>query len=175
MKAGGRTRVLKLAWIALVFAGLVAGGCGSADAQRGGLPPIGTPMPVPDFHFADPTRDARYWQLQGDAERAEAVFREAAFAAIRALAAPGPQPGSPEWQQARTLVERALLARRPARDAINALIFYLRRERPQLTAAEAEEADNIIRVHEEWVLASSDRLVDLFAHLAGVRIGQWPP
>lgn len=163
----------------IVFASTVVAygfGAGSDTYAQGVLqgyvPP---PIARTDFHFSDRARDARYWQLHGEVERTMAAFMQVAFAAGDAVAVPGPQPGSPAWLAARTQIERALLARRPAREALNALIFYLRRERPQLTAEEAEEADNIIRVHEETLLATSDHLVDLFARLAGVRVDHWPP
>jgi hypothetical protein len=176
MKNGpGHMNVWKVAVVSLAIAGIQADGGGTAHATAEPRAPAASPILYPDFHFSDRARDARYWQLQGVVERRMAAFSQVAFAAGHAVAVPGPQPGSPAWLGARTLVERALLVRRPARDALNALIFYLRRERPHLTAEEAEEASNIIRVHEESLLATSDRLVDLFARLSGVRPGQWPP
>jgi hypothetical protein len=165
----------KIVTVSLAVAGVFAANQGTAAAQQGRQSPASIPLVFPDFHFSDRARDARYWQLKGDVERTMAAFRQVAFAAGDAVPVPGPRPGSPAWLGARTLVERALIARRPARDALNTLIFFLRHERPRLTPEEAEEAYNIIRVHEETLLATSDRLVDLFARLAGVRPGQWPP
>jgi len=161
--------------VSLAATVIFAVGPGTADAQQGQQVPLAVPRLLPDFHFSDRARDAHYWQLLADVERTMATFREVAFAAGDAVTVPGPPPGSPSWLAARTQVERALLARRPARDALNNLINFLRHERPQLNAEEAEAAYDIIRVQEEALLATSDRLVDLFARLAGVRPGQWPP
>jgi hypothetical protein len=144
-------------------------------AQERRPPPVATPFAQPDFHFSDPARDTRYWQLYADMDRTLAAFREARFAAMRAVAVPGPRPGSPEWFAARAQVEHAIRMRRPARDALEALITFLRRERPRLTAEEAEAAYDIIRVNEMMLVATSDALVDLLGMLAGLRMDRWPP
>ncbi|HMG46363.1 MAG TPA: hypothetical protein VK614_02740 [Allosphingosinicella sp.] len=110
-----------------------------------------------------------------------AVFRQSANAASRAIfsevARPSmpAQPGTPAWLQARAAVEQAIRDRRPARDALNALIYFVTRERLRVPPAEAEYAFDIYRVHENSLRATSDHLVDLLAALAGIRIGQWPP
>src|SRR3954454_22026517 len=118
-------------------------------AQGTDQPPIPTPFPTPDFHFADPVRDAQYWRLERDVEQKLAVFREARFAALRAEKPPLPAPGTPAWLHIRDVVEQAILARRPARDALDALIDFATRERPHLSPREAEYAFDIRRVNEE--------------------------
>lgn len=133
------------------------------------------PFPIQEFHFSDPARDAEYWRLERESERTSAIFREAVSVARRALKYPPPAPGTPTWLQARAAVERAIVARRPARDAKQAVIEFVRRERPRLPPSEAAEALLIWRMREESLRASSDILVDLLAGLAGIRIGQWPP
>jgi hypothetical protein len=146
-----------------------------AGAQRTEQPPIPTPFPTPDFHFSDPARDAQYWRLERDMEQKLAVFRGAADAAVGALALPRAAPGTPAWIRNREIVEQALLARRPARDALDALIDFVTRARPQLSPAEAEAAFDIIRVNDSTVTATSDKLVLLLGWLAGIKISQWPP
>ncbi|MBV9985088.1 hypothetical protein [Bradyrhizobium sp.] len=150
-------------------------GTGSAHAQEAGRASVAPPILPPDFHFSDHARDARYWNLHRDVERTLGAFREAVSSASQAVAVPGPQPGSPPWLEARALVERAMLARRPAREALHALIWFLRHEQSQLTAEEARLASDIIEAHEGTLVATSDHLVDLFARLAGVRVDHWPP
>jgi hypothetical protein len=144
-------------------------------AQGTEQPPIPTPFPTPDFHFADPARDAQYWRLKRDEVEKLALFREASDAAQRALMPPLPAPGSPRWMRARDLLEQAIRARVPARDALNALIDFVTRERPRLSPAEAEAAFDIRRVHEETLTATSDFLVLQLAYLAGLKIDRWPP
>lgn len=139
------------------------------------MPPIATPFATPDFHFSDPARDAEYWRLYRETERTASVFREAMDAARRALRLPLAAPGTPGWRQARAAVERAIVARRPARDATEALIYFIERESPRMTPEEAQQALAIYRVHQNSLRASSDILVDLLASLAGIRINQWPP
>lgn len=146
-----------------------------AESRTVGDPPIPTPFPTPDFHFSDPARDAIYRRLKKDEVEKLAAFREAMFAAQEALMPPRPTPGTPAWIQARTLVEQAILARRPAREALDALIDFVTRERPRLSPAEAEAAFDIRRVHEETLTATSDNLVTQLAYLAGIKIDRWPP
>ncbi|MEA3048434.1 MAG: hypothetical protein QOG84_270 [Sphingomonadales bacterium] len=110
-----------------------------------------------------------------DVDQKLAVFREASFAAIRAEKPPLPAPGTPAWFRLRDLVEQAILARRPAREALDALIDFATRARPNLSPAEAEHAFDIRRVHEELLTATSDRLVDLLGRLAGIKFDRWPP
>jgi hypothetical protein len=136
---------------------------------------MATPFPLTEFHFSDPARDARYWQLYADMERSSEAFRQALYAARRALALPMPEPGTQRWLEVRSAVERAIEARRPARDALNAMIRFATREGPLAPPAEAEFALDLRRSMEDTVRASSDLLVDLLASLAGIRIGQWPP
>ena len=169
-----KTNGLAIVSIAIALS-LAAGAGDAANAQRTSAPPTGPPLFQPDFHFSDPARDARYWQLYADMDRTLAAFREARFAAMRAVAVPGPRPGSPEWFAARTQVEHAINMRRPAREALEALITFLRRERPRLSAEEAEAAYDIIRVNEDALVATSDALVDLLGMLAGLRMDRWPP
>lgn len=145
-----------------------------ALAQGQTMPPIGTPLPTPDFHFSDPARDAEYWRLYRETERASAVFREAMDAARRALRFPVPAPGTAGWLQAKAAVERAIVAARPARRADQALINFIERERRRLSPAEADYAFAIYRVYQNSLRGSSDILVDLLAALAGIRTGQWP-
>src|SRR4051794_38821162 len=104
-----------------------------AGAQNAGDPPIATPFPTPDFHFSDPARDAQYWRLKRDEEQKLAAFREASDAAQRALMPPLPAPGTPAWLRSRDAVEAAIRARGPAREALNALIDFVTRERPHLS------------------------------------------
>jgi hypothetical protein len=133
------------------------------------------PFPPREFHFSDPVRDAEYWRLERESDRASAVFRNAVDAARRALKYPAPGPGTAPWLKARVAVEQAIVARRPARDAKLALIEFLRRERPQLPPSEVADALQIWSMREESLRASSDILVDLLAGLADIKIGQWPP
>jgi hypothetical protein len=149
--------------------------CAPLGAQGKEQPPIPTPFPTPDFHFSDPARDAQYWRLYRDVDQKLAVLREARFAAIRAEKPPLPAPGTPEWFRIRDLVEQAILARRPARDALDALIDFVTRARPQLSPAEAEAAFDIGRVHEELLTATSDGLIDLLGPLVGIKFDRWPP
>jgi hypothetical protein len=86
-----------------------------------------------------------------------------------------PQLGSPHWLEVRAAVVLAIEARRPARDALNAMIRFATRERPLLPPAEAEFALDLRHSMENSLRASSDLLVDLLASLAGIPIGQWPP
>ena len=147
----------------------------NAQAPRPTLLAAATPFMPVEFHFSDPARDARYWQLYAEMDRTLAAFREARFAAMHAVAVPGPQPGSPQWYEARAQIAHAIQMRRPAREALEALIFFLRRERSHLSAEEAEAAYDIIRVNEDMVVATSDALVDLLGMLAGLRMDRWPP
>jgi hypothetical protein len=147
----------------------------AATETQAQMPPIGTPLPQPDFHFSDQARDARYWQLYADAERAMSEFREADGAASAAVALPAPQPGTPAWLEARRLVEAAILVRQRVRAALDAMIYFLRGQRPLVPPEEAESAYEIIRVWEGSQLATSDHLVDLLGRLAGFRFQHWPP
>lgn len=142
----------------------------AAYGQHPTMPPIGTPFPTPDFHFSDPARDSAYWRLEGEAQRMMAVFRESLFAARRALRMPVPPPGSPAWQRTREAVERAIHDGRTAHNALDDLIWFVTRERSRLSPAEAEYADDVRRVNEESLRATSDNLVDLLASLVGIRV-----
>jgi hypothetical protein len=144
-------------------------------AQSTEEPPIPTPFPTPDFHFSDPARDAQYRRLERDVEQKLAVFREATFAALRAEKPPLPAPGTQAWFRIRDIVEQAILARRPARDALDALIDFVTRERPRLSPAEAEFAFDVRRVNEETLTGTSDGLVNLLAPLVGIKMDRWPP
>lgn len=146
----------------------------AALSQTQEMPPIPTPFPNPEFHFSDPARDAEYWRLQRETERTLAIFRESVFAAYRALPSQPAQPGTPSWLQAKAAVERAIVARRPARDALDALINFITRERLRVPPSEVEDAFDICRVHEDSLRATAESLVNLLALLAGIRTGQWP-
>ena len=161
--------------LTVALAALLGAVPATAQPPSSAAPPTGPPLLQPDFHFSDPARDARYWQLYADIDRTLAAFRGARFAAMHAVAVPGPRPGSPEWFAARAQVEHAISMRRPAREALNALIAFLSRERPRLSTEEAEAASDIIRVNEGTLLATSDHLVDLLGMLAGLRMDRWPP
>lgn len=160
---------------ASLVAMLVVAGPTGALAQSQETPPIVALYPTPDFHFSDSTRDAEYWRLYREAERTSAAFREAMDAARRALRFPVAAPGTPAWLQARAAVERAMEARRPARDAANAILYFIERERSRLTSEEAEQAFAIYRVYQDSIRGSGDILVELLASLAGIRFDQWPP
>jgi hypothetical protein len=166
--------IAKVVFVPVALACAAVTSSGSAHAQAG-RPSAVPPILPPDFHFSDRERDARYWNLQRDVERTLGTFREAVSSASQAVAVPGPQPGTPRWLEVRTLVERAMLARRPAREALHALTWFLRHERPQLTAEEARAASDIIEAHEGTLVATSDHLVDLLARLSGIRVDHWPP
>lgn len=146
----------------------------SAPAQSQEMPPIATPFATPDFHFSDRARDAEYWRLYNEAERTGAAFREAMNAARQALRLPMAPPGTPGWLQAKAAVERAIVACRPAREAKEAMLYFIERERRHLTPDEAEEAFAIYRVYQNSLRGSSDILVNLLALLADIRTGQWP-
>jgi len=152
-------------------------GAAPATARAPGDPKVSIvpPFPVADFHFSDPGRDARYWQLYADMERSAEAFRQALYAARVALRMPISPIGSPRWLEVRAAVQRAIEARRPARDALNAMIRFATREGPQLPPAEAEFALDLRHDMEDSVRNSSDLLVDLLASLAGIPPGQWPP
>jgi hypothetical protein len=134
-----------------------------------------TPLAPAEFHFSDAERDAKYRRLEEDQEQKLALFRDAVDAARRAEKPPLPAPGTPAWFRIRDLVEKAILSRRPARDAIEALITFATRERLRLTGAEAEYAFDIRRVHEELLTATSDGLIDLLGPLVGIKFDGWPP
>src|SRR4051812_3667678 len=87
------------------IAALVMACATPASAKNAEGPPVPTPFPTPDFHFADPVRDAQYWRLERDVEQKLAVFREARFAALRAEKPPLPAPGTPAWLHIRDVVE----------------------------------------------------------------------
>ena len=165
----------KICFISMFLASAFAAYPTVAHGQANMQAPSSVPWPMPDFHFSDPARDAEYWRLERESDRASAIFRSAVNEARRALEQPAPGPGTPAWFQAREAVEQAILARRAARNAKLAIIEFLRRERPQLPPSEAAEALRIVSLREETLRASSDILVDLLAGLAGIKIGQWPP
>jgi hypothetical protein len=144
-------------------------------AQRTEQPPTLTPFPPAEFHFSDPFRDAQYWRLYRDMEQKLAAFRDAGDAAVRALSPPRAAPGTPAWVRNREVVEQAILARRPAREALDALIDFVTRARPQLSPTEAEAAFDIIRTNDATVTATSDFLVTQLAYLAGIKMDRWPP
>ena len=159
-----------VAWVAVALLT-----CSSASmAQSQEMPPIPTPFPTPDFHFSDPTRDTEYWRLQRETERTLALFRQSVFVAYRALPSHPAQPGTPAWLRARAAIERAIVARRSAREALDALINFVTRERLRVPPSEAEDAFDIYRVHEDTLRATAESLVNLLALLAGIRTGQWP-
>jgi hypothetical protein len=128
------------------------------------------PVIVQEFHFSNPQRDAQYRHLRAEVERRMSVFGDASNAALRAVAVPGPRPGTPTWFQARTLVDRAIQARRPLRDALMTLIAFARRERRVLTGEEAEAADDVILNEERTLLGTSNTVIDLLGLLSGLRI-----
>jgi len=144
------------------------------------MPPIATPFPEPDFHFSDPARDAQYWRLYAEEERALAVFRESVHAVRRAIFPDPARPsvpvqiGTPGWLGARSAVVRAMRDRRATRDAFMAMIAFVGRERPRLPQAEAEYALDIRHVAEMTLQGMSDTLVDLLARLAGITVSEWP-
>lgn len=160
--------------VAVGYAALLAMLPSGAVAQSQAPPPAMTPFPVPDFHFSDPARDAEYWRLEREQDRTMAVFREAVSVARKALKYPAPAPGTPAWVQARASVERAILARRPARDAKLAMINFVIRERPKLTPSEAAYALDVWRVTEQSLRGTSDSLLHLLATLAGIKTPQLP-
>src|SRR5438067_1950701 len=123
-----------LSWVVLACSTIPAW----AGAREGGDPPITTPFPSPDFHFSDKARDTEYWRLERNADRALASFRDAVSDARKALKLPLPAPGTAAWIEARAAVERAIVARRPAREAEVALIAFVTREGMRVSPAEAE-------------------------------------
>lgn len=152
-----------------------------ALTQSQEMPPGATPFPTPDFHFSDPARDAEYWRLQSEVERTYVTFGRSVDAARRAIY-PDPArpstpaaPGTPAWFHARAAVEQAVRDRRPARDAMAALIAFVTREGRLLSPAEAQYSLAVRQSEEDTILATSDNLTDLLASLAGIRTGQWPP
>jgi hypothetical protein len=157
------------------WGGVLATNPSPALSQNNVPPPLFHPLPIREFHFSDPARDAEFRRLERESERRLAVARNTLNQARGALKQPAPAPGTPAWLEARALVEQAILARRPFRDAQLAVIEFLIRERPKLSPPEAAEALYIWRMREEFLRATSDNLVDLLAGLADIKIGQWPP
>jgi len=146
------------------------------SSQRATDPPIPIlPLPPP-FHFSDPGIDREYYRLQAAVRRAMdsgLPSYEAAHAALRP--AIGARVGSPAWLRARDAIGRAIRDRRPHRQALRAFLYFLRTVRGRVPPAEAEFVDEFQRQAQEEITASSDRLLDMLALLAGIRIGQWPP
>jgi hypothetical protein len=74
----------------------------------------------------------------------------------------------------RALVMQAIDAHGPARDALDALIDFVTRERPKLSPVEAEFALDVRRVNEWTLTGTSDGLVLLLASLAGISVHRLP-
>ena len=170
----GRVAAVCVAILLVAPAGTVA------PAQDRHMPPVTTPIPRPDFHFSDPARDAQYWRLEAESERALATFHESVLAARQAIfrdrSRPSVpvQPGTAEWLEARAAVERAIQARRGASDAISRVIAFATRAGREVSPREAEYALNVRHANEDTLRATSDTLVNLLARLAGITVVVWP-